>query len=60
MQAHGFAGNVVPFTTSGGSGMGDSAKNLQALVLQSEVKAEKLFKSAVTDAELTTWIKSWL
>lgn len=61
MEAHDLTDKVVvPFATSGGSGMGDSTANLQALAPRARVVAGKRFAAQVSDAELINWIKTWL
>ncbi|MBP5231875.1 MAG: flavodoxin [Planctomycetes bacterium] len=49
---------VVPFATSGGSGMGDSSANLQKLAPQARVVAGKRFDAAVSAAALSAWAQS--
>ena len=56
MEAYDFSGKkVVPFATSGTSGMGDSAKNIQALAPGASVKEGKRFGKRVSDEDLKTW-----
>ena len=59
LESYDFAGKtVVPFATSGGSGMGDTAADLQAVVPEAKVLAGRLFKSRVSQDELTAWVQS--
>lgn len=61
MEAYDFAGKtVVPFATSGGSGLGDSAANMQALASGAKVKGGKRFSSNVGEAELKAWAQSMI
>ena len=46
---------VVPFATSGGSGMGDSTANLQALAPEAKVKEGRRFRASVSADDLKTW-----
>ncbi len=51
---------VVPFATSGGSGMGDSAKLMQALAPGAKVLPGKRFPAGVSEKELAGWAGSIL
>ena len=56
MESYDFSGKtVVPFATSGGSGLGDSARNLQALAPGAKVAEGKRFPARTSEAELKTW-----
>ncbi len=56
MEALDFSGKtVIPFATSGGSGMGDSAKNMQALAPKAKVLDGKRFSASAAEAELAKW-----
>ena len=46
---------VVPFATSGSSGMGDSAKNLQALAPEAKVADGRRFRADVSAEDLKAW-----
>jgi hypothetical protein len=46
---------IVPFATSGGSGMGDSTANLQALAPEAKVKEGRRFRSSVSADDLKKW-----
>lgn len=59
MESYDFAGKtVIPFCTSGGSGLGDSAKNMQALASGVKVIDGKKFSSGVSEEELRKWADS--
>ena len=56
MEAYDFSGKtVVPFCTSGGSGLGPSGDNMQALAPGSKVAEGKRFSSRVSEKELKDW-----
>ena len=46
---------IVPFATSGGSGMGDSTANLQALAPESKVTEGRRFSASADANTLKTW-----
>ena len=61
MESADFTGKtVVPFCTSGGSGLGDSARNMQALAKGAKVEEGKRFKSSASADELKRWAARWL
>ena len=61
IEAYDFSGKtVVPFATSGGSGMGDSSENMQALAKGAKVTAGKRFGRLASKAELKNWAELWL
>lgn len=61
MQACDFSGKtVVPFATSGSSGLGDSAKNMQALVPKASVQTGQRFDTHVSEATLSDWVARYL
>ena len=51
---------VIPFCTSGGSGLGDSGKNMQALGKGANVIEGKRLSGNASDAELKAWIEQIL
>ena len=56
MEAYDFTGKtVIPFATSGGSGLGDSAKNMQALVPGARVTDGEKFSRSVSEDKLKSW-----
>ena len=61
MEAYDFAGKtVVPFATSGGSGMGDAGANMAALAPGATVDAGRRFAASASSRELAAWAKAWL
>lgn len=60
LEAYDFSGKViVPFATSGGSGLGDTAKTLQKLVPAAAVKDGKLLNGRLNAGELKKWADSF-
>lgn len=61
MESADFTGKiVVPFCTSGGSGIGNSAANLQALAPGARVKEGKRFPASAEARELKAWAEAAL
>ena len=61
MEAYNFDGKtVIPFATSGGSGLGDSAKNMQELAKGAKVIDGKRFGSGASADELGAWAKEYV
>ena len=61
MESYDFAGKtVIPFATSGGSGLGDSAKNMQGLARGAKVAEGKRFSGSASESDLAGWAKKWL
>lgn len=61
MESADFTGKtVVPFCTSGGSGIGDSAQNMQALAKGAVVKKGRRFSALALAGELKKWAGQWL
>ena len=61
MEAYNFDGKtVIPFATSGGSGMGDSSKNMQALAKGAKVVQGRKFSSGASEDELKAWAQEWM
>ncbi len=59
MESYDFSGKkVIPFATSGGSGLGDSYKNMQALAPNANVIDGKKFSARTSVDELKAWINS--
>ena len=48
---------IVPFATSGGSGMGDSSANLQALAPAAKVVEGRRFRGSVSADDLAAWVQ---
>ena len=56
IESYDFTGKtVIPFVTSGSSGIGDYGANLQSLAPNAKVLTGKRFQSNVTEEELKTW-----
>ncbi len=61
IESYNFEGKtIVPFATSGMSGIGDSGENMQKLVPDARVATGKRFADRVTGDELQSWAKEWL
>ena len=61
MEAFDFTGKtVIPFATSGGSGLGDSAKNMQELAPGAKVEDGQKFSSRASEDELKSWAGKWI
>ena len=61
IEAYDFAGKtVVPFATSGGSGMGNVTRNLQALAPEAQVAQGERFSPRVAAGELAAWAGKWV
>ena len=60
MESYDFAGKmVIPFATSGGSGLGDSSANMQKLAKGAKVVSGKRFSGGASADELKTWASQW-
>ena len=60
MESYDFAGKtVIPFATSGGSGLGDSAANIQKLAKGAKVVNGKRFSGSASAEELKAWAGQW-
>ena len=61
MEAYDFSGKtVIPFATSGGSGLGSTADNLQKLAKGAKVETGKRFGSGTGADELGRWAGKWM
>ena len=61
MEAYDFSGKtVVPFATSGGSGLGDSAENMQTLAKRAKVEGGKRLGRNPSASELKNWAEKYL
>ena len=61
MEAYDFTGKkVIPFATSGGSGLGDSYKNMQALAKGANVVDGRKFSRNASADELGAWAKAFM
>ena len=57
LEAYDFSGKtIVPFCTSGGSGLGETVGNMRSLVKKADVRDGKRFSSGVSEEELKTWV----
>ena len=60
MESYDFSGKtVIPFATSGGSGLGDSYKNLQALAPGAKVINGEKFSVSVSEEKLKAWAEGF-
>ena len=61
MESYDFSGKtVVPFATSGSSGIGSSGSNMQALASGAKVEKGKRFSSGASGGELAGWASQWI
>jgi flavodoxin len=61
VEMYDFTGKtIVPFATSGGSGLGDTTKNLHELAPGATVVEGKRFPGNVSPSDLKTWAAQWL
>lgn len=61
LESYDFAGKtIVPFATSGSSGMGDSSEIMQALVPDATVVQGKRFAADASEDELKAWSAEWV
>ena len=61
MEAYDFSGKtIVPFATSGGSGLGDSSANMQALAKGAKVVEGKRFGRNASTSELRSWAEKYI
>ena len=61
MEAYDFSGKtVIPFATSGGSGLGDSYKNMQELAPAAIVKDGRKFAPSASDTSLKDWAEQFI
>lgn len=61
IESYDFSGKaVIPFATSGGSPIGNSGKNMQALAPKAKVFYGKCFSVDVSEDELRKWAAEWL
>ena len=58
VEAYDFSGKtIIPFATSGMSGIGDSGKNMQNLAKGTTVLPGMSFKNSVSSGEPKTWVQ---
>ena len=61
MESYDFSGKkVIPFATSGSSGIGNSGGNMQKLAPLAEVANGKRFSASASETELKNWAQEWL
>ena len=61
MESYDFSGKtVVPFATSGMSGIGDSGKNMQELAAGARVFPGQRFSNNASSEKLKKWADEWL
>ena len=61
VESHDLSGKtIVPFATSGGSGLNDTYKNIAALAPKAKVERGKVFDAGVEIDELKKWAKKYL
>lgn len=61
IEAYDFSNKtVIPFATSGGSSIGDSGKNMQALAPGAKVMAGKRFAANTSEKALGDWAAEWV
>ena len=61
IESHNFDDKlIVPFATSGGSGIGDAWKNIQSLAPNAHVERGKVFESGAMPEELRKWAEKYL
>ncbi len=59
LESYDMAGKkIVLFATSGGSGLGDTARTLQKVCPKAEFKGGKLLNGRQSRESLTSWIES--
>ena len=51
---------MIPFATSGSSGIGDSGKNMQALAPGAKVMTGKRFNAGESEDALKQWASEWI
>ncbi len=61
MESYDFSGKtVVPFATSGGSGLGEAPRNMQALAKGANVADGKRFSVTASEQELKAWAEEYI
>ena len=61
LESYEFTGKtIVPFCTSGGSGMGETEKNMQSVVKNGRVTVGKRFEMSVSEEALGNWAKGFI
>ena len=58
-ESYDFSGKtIVPFATSGGSGLGDTTKNLKAICPGANIVEGKRFAASVSESDLKKWAEN--
>ena len=58
-ESYDFSGKtIVPFATSGGSGLGDTTKNLKAICPGANIVEGRRFAASVSESDLKKWAKN--
>ncbi len=61
IESYDLAGTtIVPFATSGGSGIGDADENIRKLSPMAKIEKGKKFDTSVSDAELKKWAEKYI
>ena len=61
IEAYDFSGKtIVPFATSGGTSIGDTFKNLQALAPDATIVKGERFRKGTLERELARWASEWV
>jgi len=61
LESYDFSGRtIIPFATSGGSGMGDVKDNFKKIAKDANVIEGRRFPSSVTEKELADWAMTFL
>ena len=61
IESYNLAGTtIVPFATSGGSGIGDADENIRKLSPMAKIEKGKRFSTSVSDAELKKWAEKYI
>lgn len=61
IESYDLAGTtIVPFATSGGSGIGDADENIRKLLPMAKIEKGKRFSTSVSDAELKKWAEKYI
>ena len=61
IESYDLAGaTIVPFATSGGSGIGVADENIRKLLPMAKIEKGKRFSTSVSDAELKKWAEKYI
>ena len=61
LESTDFSGKtIVPFATSGGSGIGNTSKDLQQVIPNAKVAEGKVLNRRISNEELEKWVKSFI